>query len=117
MSSATVPALSETWGLTHTGRLAYLEERLGVTALRPTLEQRMRRALFYVVLTWGVPFALSLVPSGVTVALPFAFDIEAHVRGLVGVPLLVLAEWPIEHRVRLVMHRLGSSPLTRRGGR
>ena len=115
MSSATAIAHEATWGLTHTGRLAYLEERLGVTGSRPTPRQRVKRAMLYVLLTWVAPCALSFVPHDASLAMPFALDIEAHVRGLVAVPLLLLAEWPIEQRLRAVMRRLGSPPLTSRG--
>ena len=118
MESATALADDDAaWDLVHAGRLAYVEERLGVTGFRPTLRQRVRRALFYVVLVWATPFALSFVPSGASLRMPFALDIEAHVRGLVAVPLLLLAEWPIEQRLRIVMRRLGSPPLMRQRGR
>ena len=105
------------WDLVHTGRLAYVEEQLGVTGFRPTPRQRVHRALVYVVLVWVTPFALSFVPSVTSLRMTFALDIEAHVRGLVAVPLLLLAEWPIEHRLRIVMRRLASPPLMGPRGR
>lgn len=113
MSTATTRAPDDAPGRTHGGRVRYLREGVGLGGARPTLKQRVKRALLYALLTWAVPLALSLVPHDGPVAVPFVFDIEIHVRGLVAVPLLLLVEWPIANRLREIMHLLASPPLTR----
>ncbi len=101
------------WDLSHAGRFPYVEEKLGFGGARPSLQQRLRRALLFAFLSWAVPFALSFVDARTHLVLPFALDIEAYVRGLVATPLLALAEWPVEYRLRGLMERLSAPPFMR----
>ena len=59
------------------------------------LEQLRRRIIAMVVLTWAPLLLLSVIEghawSGST-QLPFLFDVEQHLRLLLALPLLILAE-------------------------
>ena len=65
----------------------------------------VRTALVLAAITWTPLFVLSLVQglafSGVKI--PFIFDIAAHTRFLLAVPVLILAEIPIGFRQRQVV--------------
>jgi hypothetical protein len=65
-----------------------------------------RRIVILTVLAWLPLLALSVVEGhawGTTVTLPFLHDIELHVRFLVAVPLLILAELVVHRRMRPVV--------------
>lgn len=62
-----------------------------------------RRVCSVVVLAWVPPFFLSLLQGqawGHSVALPFLYDVETHLRLLVALPLLILAEPFLHHRLQ-----------------
>lgn len=63
-----------------------------------------RRILFISLLTWLPLLLLSLLEGQATggVIIPFLMDVEAHVRFLLAVPLLIAAEFFVQDRVRLV---------------
>lgn len=72
----------------------------------PALEQVHRRILFTTLITWLPLALLSLIegnPSGVK--LTFLRDIEAHVRFLVAVPVLIGAELIVHRRLRITVKR------------
>jgi hypothetical protein len=63
-----------------------------------------RTAIILAMLTWLPLLAFSLI-EGLALSgarIPFVYDIAAHVRFLVAVPILVLAEIPIGRRLRAV---------------
>jgi hypothetical protein len=65
----------------------------------------MRNALVLAAVIW-LPLAFLTVSEGFAtehVALPFVFDISAHVRFLLVVPLLILGEGPIGRRGRIAV--------------
>jgi hypothetical protein len=67
-----------------------------------------RRLVVLVVLAW-LPLMLLSVAEGYawggSVALPFLYDIEMHVRLLVAIPLLILAELVVHRRVGTVVQQ------------
>lgn len=68
-----------------------------------TLDLLRRRVVITVVLTWGPLLLLSVVEGyawGAGEKLPFLYDIDIHVRLLLAVPLLILAELIVHQRMR-----------------
>jgi hypothetical protein len=82
------------------GPLYQLMLRLRVT--RPPLDLLSRRLIAVPLIAWLPLLALSVIAGrawgGVNV--PFLYDIDVHVRFLVALPLLVLAEWVVHMRFR-----------------
>ncbi len=65
-----------------------------------------RRVVAIVLLAWGPLLVLSIAEGhawGDSVSLPFLRDVELHVRLLVAVPLMVLAELVVHQRMRPVV--------------
>jgi hypothetical protein len=96
--------------LTHCGALAALEARMGLLSTPATLKKEVSRGLIYAFVAWGVPLGLAIFQLHGSLVASFLLDVEAHVRGLVAVPLLILAERPIEDHLRLVFFRMGAPP-------
>jgi hypothetical protein len=72
------------------------------------LELLQNRILVITVLAWLPLLALSLVEGvalGAGVAVPFLLDIEAHVRFLIALPLLIVAELVVHDRMRFVVRQ------------
>ena len=71
-----------------------------------TLQLLHRRVLAAVLLTW-VPLVLLSIAEGhaggTTVTLPLLYDVELHVRFLLAMPLLILAELTVHQRMRPVV--------------
>jgi hypothetical protein len=75
----------------------------------------LRNALVLAAITW-LPLAFLTVSEGFAtghVALPFVLDISAHVRFLLVVPLLILAEGPIGRRGRITVGYFVNAKLIR----
>src|SRR5262249_17854355 len=71
------------------------------------LELMRRRTLVIALLAWLpllIPSAGSGRAWGSAVAVPFLLDVEVHVRLLVALPLLILAELVVHRRMRPVVH-------------
>jgi hypothetical protein len=72
------------------------------------LELLRRRVIVMVLLTWMPLLLLSVVEghawSG-SLALPFIVDVEQHLRLLVALPLLIVAELAAHRRIRLVVRQ------------
>jgi len=68
------------------------------------LELLRRRVIAAIAILWLPLVVLALVDGDATggVALPFVYDVQAHVRFLVAVPLLVVAELVVHARLRIV---------------
>jgi hypothetical protein len=70
------------------------------------LELLRRRIIVMVLLTWMPLLVLSIVEghawSG-SLALPFLLDVEQHLRLLVALPLLIVAELAVQRRIRLMV--------------
>lgn len=67
-----------------------------------------RRILFFALLTW-LPLLLFSAASGhlleSSVNVPFLYDLETHVRFLVALPLLLVAELLVHQRIKLVVRQ------------
>ena len=72
------------------------------------LELLQRRVIVIVCIVW-LPLLLLSAFSGHAlsdaVAIPFLYDIEAHARFLIALPLLIIAELIVHRRVRKVVNR------------
>jgi len=72
------------------------------------LELLHRRILFFALLTW-LPLLLFSAASGylleTSVNVPFLYDLETHVRFLVALPLLLVAELLVHQRMRIVVRQ------------
>lgn len=67
------------------------------------LELARRRVLVFALVAWLPLLLLSLIGGhalGGTVKVPFLYDIEAHVRFLVALPILIAAELIVHSRIR-----------------
>ena len=71
-------------------------------------ELALRRILVITALAW-LPLLLLSAFSGMLwdrdVAVPFAMDVEVHIRFLVAMPLLIVAELVVHRRMRLVVRQ------------
>jgi hypothetical protein len=77
--------------------------------VRPPLDFLHRRIVAFVVLCWlPLPILAAIggqfLPSG-NGRVPLLYDIEAHVRFLIVLPLLIGAELPVHQRLRGVLHQ------------
>jgi hypothetical protein len=73
-----------------------------------------RRALAMAVLAWVPLLLLSMAEGnawGDNVALPFLKDIETHLRLLIAVPLLILAEVKVHQRLHLIVRSFAENGL------
>ncbi len=72
-----------------------------------TLQLLHRRIIASVILVWVPLLLLSIAHGqawGNSVALPFLYDVELHVRLLLGLPMLIVAELVVHLRMRPVVH-------------
>ena len=72
------------------------------------LELLRQRILLITLLAWLPLLVLSLIEGealGGRAALPFLLDIEAHVRFLIALPLLIVAELIVHQRMRFVVQQ------------
>src|SRR5262245_39246883 len=72
------------------------------------LELMRRRLIVIPLLAWLPLLVLSALEGHAldgTVAVPFLLDVEAHVRFLVALPLLILAELVVHQRMRFVVRQ------------
>ncbi len=73
-----------------------------------TLELLRRRILIIALFAWLPLLALSVLEGhawGSGVTMPFLYDVDAHVRFLVALPLLVVAELVVHQRMRPVVRQ------------
>jgi hypothetical protein len=72
------------------------------------LDLLYRRILFFALLTW-LPLLLFSAASGhlleSSVNVPFLYDLETHVRFLVALPLLLVAELLVHQRMKLIVRQ------------
>ena len=100
------------FSLTKGGPFFKLMVRSGL--MKPEFARPARRATFLVVFTWLPLLILSLV-QGLAfdgpVELPFLWDFAVHVRFLICVPLLIIAEVLLDARTRAVVKHFVDSKL------
>ena len=78
------------------------------------LELVRRRFIFLALITWLPLLLLSIVDGlaiGNAVPVPFLFDVDAHVRLLVALPLLIACELVVHQRTRAVVEQFVSQGL------
>jgi hypothetical protein len=71
--------------------------------LRPPMDLLSRRMTIIPLIVWLPLLALAVIARrawGDAVKVPFLYDVDVHVRFLVSLPLLVLAEWLVHMRFR-----------------
>src|SRR5207247_239930 len=77
--------------------------------LKPPLDLVQWRAIVIAAVAWLPLLVLSLIGRSATgggaVALPFLHDIETHVRFLIALPILILAEIVVHQRIRPVVEQ------------
>ncbi|WP_024297541.1 hypothetical protein [Methylomicrobium lacus] len=67
-----------------------------------------RRLIFFSLLTWLPLLVLSLLNGealGGAIKVPFVYDVDVHVRFLLALPLLLVAELAVHQRIRLVVRQ------------
>ena len=101
MAAATPLAAAEDFSLVLGGPLYQLFRRAHLTG--DALELLRRRIIALTIVAWLPLLVLSLAEGhawGDAVAMPFFKDLDAHVRFLLALPLLVVAELVIHQRMR-----------------
>jgi hypothetical protein len=87
---------------------------LGTRLTGGQLELLRRRIVAMVLLTW-MPLLLLSVMEGhawrASLALPFLFDVEQHLRLLLALPLLIFGERVVHRRIRLMVRQFMSRGL------
>jgi hypothetical protein len=74
----------------------------------PTLELLHRRVLFIPLCAWLPLLLLSVIERhaiGGAIKIPFLYDIEAHARFLVALPVLIIAELVVHNRIGSLIRR------------
>lgn len=96
----------EDFSLVLGGPLYQLWRRLH--AAGPTLDLLVRRVIAIPLVAW-LPLLVLTVYEGVAIGrvvpVPFLYDLDAHARLLVAIPLFLLAEVVIHQRIRLVVRQ------------
>src|SRR6185437_13299454 len=82
----------------------------------PGLERLPRRILFFALVTWLPLAVLSLIEGNASgTNLTFLHDVEAHVRFLVAVPVLIGGELLVQSRMRTTIMRFVDRGIIRAG--
>jgi hypothetical protein len=111
-STDRVLAGSEDFSLVLGGPLYQLMRRFRLSD--DALHLLRRRILVLSLFAWLPLLVLSIVDGkavGEAVRVPFLLDVDAHVRFLVSLPLLIVAEWVVHQRTRTVVVQFVSQRL------
>ncbi|MGH7177838.1 MAG: hypothetical protein ACREJC_10690, partial [Tepidisphaeraceae bacterium] len=93
----------EDFSLVLGGPLFQLLLRAGL--VRPSMDLAHRRIITFALVTW-LPLVVLTATAGTFargVAVPFLYDVDAHVRFLIALPLLIAAEVIVHRRIREVV--------------
>jgi hypothetical protein len=104
MATPPLPQESPDFSLVLGGPLYQLLRRAHLSG--PALEEVQRRVILAALITWLPLALLSLIqgaPAGAK--LTFLHDIEAHVRFLIALPVLIAAELIVHQRMRITVKR------------
>lgn len=93
----------------------YLRSKLST----PSLGFLRRRVLIISLPCWAPLLLLSLITHQALggVRVPFVSDVEVHVRFLVAVPLLIIAEWSAHRRIVLIVRQFSERNIIAPGDR
>jgi hypothetical protein len=97
---------SDDFSLVLGGPLYQLFIRAGLTT--DTLGLVKRRLIFFSLFTWMPLLVLSVLSGealGGAIKVPFIYDVDVHVRFLVALPLLLVAELVVHQRIRPVVRQ------------
>jgi hypothetical protein len=102
------------FSLVYGGPLNRLLIRTGL--IKPDSPQIIRKVVFAFFITWVPLLILSVIQGlayGSQVRVPFLYDIAAHVRFLLALPLLIIAEGVIDPRTKAIGMQFINSNLVR----
>ncbi len=97
-------SLAENFSITRGGLVHWLQLRLNLAS--DERQRVVRRALFFVLITWLPLLILSFLEGlayGTHVKIPFLRDFAVNVRFLIAVPILILGESGIDRRWRILV--------------
>ena len=106
MSHSTESKQSDDFSLVLGGPLFQLFMRARLTT--DTLNLVKRRVIVISLFTWLPLLLLSVLAgeaAGGAIKVPFFYDVDAHVRFLVALPLLLVAELVVHQRIRLIVRQ------------
>ena len=79
-----------------------------------------RKIIFFVLITW-LPLLIMTLISGLfwtdRVQIPFLYDFPVHIRFLIAIPMLLMAEVITDERVKLVINQFGKAGLLHEEGK
>lgn len=79
----------------------------------------LRKIIFFISITW-VPLLIMTLVSGLfwsdKVQIPFLYDFPVHIRFLVALPLMILAEGMADKRIKLIVNQFGKAGLLHEDG-
>lgn len=111
-AGGSIPAEPPDFSLVLGGPLYQLFRRAHLSGV--VLELLVRRIVFLALLAWLPLLLLSIVEGhawGGSIALPFVYDVAMHVRLLVALPLLVLAELVVHRKIQPIVRQFVSRGL------
>ena len=106
------PSSSPDFSLVAGGPTHRIQEKLGL--VRPGWIPVLNRAALSTLVTWFVLLGLSAAQGlaiGTGVRIPFLYDFAGYARFLIAIPLLILAEGPIEREIDAAAAHFGRSGL------
>ena len=101
MTKPEIPDETADFSLVHGGPLFRFYRRAHLSG--DAFELVSRRVVVIALVAWLPLLVLSLIGGhalGGTIKIPFLYDIEAHVRFLIALPLLIIAEVIVHDRYR-----------------
>jgi hypothetical protein len=107
-------SVADAFSLTRGGPLYRFQLRLG--AAKEERIQVVRRALVATLITWLPLLLLSAVQGlafGKHLQIPFVQDLAVNVRFLIALPLLIISEVGIDHRLRITVNHFLKSGLVK----
>ena len=114
VESAQPSPLEEDFSIVIGGPLFQALRRAHLTG--DALEMVRRRIVVFALIAWLPLFALAVLDGkawGGAVAVPFLYDVDAHARFLIALPLLIVAELLVYRRMRAVVAQFVTLGLVR----
>ncbi len=77
-------------------------------------ENTKRKIIFFIAITW-LPLLIFTIISGLcwkgNVQIPFLYDFPVHIRFLLAIPMLLMAEVIVDNRVKLIINQFSNAGL------